>query len=112
MDALVRTPGKAATLEQAGVRLVTGDLSDTATLVDMASGADGLFHIAGWFKVGVRDRSDGERVNVEGTRAVLGTQLGFDPLWIVAGVFVAAILWIIIARIDDRIRPANRAQRQ
>jgi nucleoside-diphosphate-sugar epimerase len=71
VDALVRNPGKAATLEQAGVRLVKGDLSDTATLVDMASRADGLFHIAGWFKVGVRDRSDGERVNVEGTRAVL-----------------------------------------
>jgi nucleoside-diphosphate-sugar epimerase len=58
-------------LEQAGVRLVEGDLGDTATLVDAARGADGLFHVAGWYKVGVRDRSDGERVNVEGTRAVL-----------------------------------------
>ena len=71
MDALVRTPSKATALEQAGVRLVPGDLADVAALTEAARGADGLFHVAGWYKVGVRDRSDGERVNVEGTRSVL-----------------------------------------
>jgi nucleoside-diphosphate-sugar epimerase len=34
-------------------------------------GVDGVFHIAGWYKVGTRDKSDGERVNVQGTRNVL-----------------------------------------
>jgi nucleoside-diphosphate-sugar epimerase len=71
VDALVRTPSKATALEQAGVRLVPGDLADVAALIQAARGADGLFHVAGWYKVGVRDRSDGERVNVEGTRSVL-----------------------------------------
>ncbi|MDQ2693136.1 MAG: NAD-dependent epimerase/dehydratase family protein, partial [Chloroflexota bacterium] len=32
---------------------------------------DGVFHVAGWYKIGVRDKSDGERVNVQGTRNVL-----------------------------------------
>ena len=32
---------------------------------------DGVFHIAGWYKLGVRDPSEGERVNVRGTRTVL-----------------------------------------
>jgi nucleoside-diphosphate-sugar epimerase len=71
VDALVRNPAKASMLQAAGVRLVVGDLDDKATLISAATGADGLFHVAGWFKIGVRDRSDGERVNVDGTRAVL-----------------------------------------
>lgn len=71
VHALVRNPAKASKLQQAGVRLVVGDLDDTATLVRTATGTDGIFHVAGWFKVGVRDRSDAERVNVGGTRVVL-----------------------------------------
>jgi nucleoside-diphosphate-sugar epimerase len=71
VDALVRNPAKATALEHAGVRLVRGDLGDVAALTEATRGADGLFHVAGWYKVGVRDRSEGERVNVEGTRSVL-----------------------------------------
>ncbi len=71
VDALVRNPAKATALEQAGVRLVPGDLTDVAALTEAARGSDGLFHVAGWFKIGVRDRGEGERVNVEGTRSVL-----------------------------------------
>src|SRR5579884_4023999 len=35
------------------------------------AGADGVFHIAGWYKIGTRDKSEGERINVLGTRNVL-----------------------------------------
>lgn len=35
------------------------------------AGADGVFHVAGWYKVGARDRSAAEAVNVTGTRNVL-----------------------------------------
>ena len=36
-----------------------------------ADGADGLFHVAGWYQLGARDDTPARRVNVDGTRAVL-----------------------------------------
>jgi len=35
------------------------------------TGVDGVFHIAAWYKVGVRDKSQAETINVGGTRNVL-----------------------------------------
>src|SRR4030065_2272207 len=32
---------------------------------------DGVYHVAGWYKIGTRDKSDGEKVNVQATRNVL-----------------------------------------
>ena len=54
-----------------GVRVVRGDLFDAAALDQLCTGVDGLFHVAGWYKLGTRDPSAGRRVNVDGTRAVL-----------------------------------------
>jgi nucleoside-diphosphate-sugar epimerase len=34
-------------------------------------GADGLFHVAGWYQIGVRDTTPAQRINVDGTRNVL-----------------------------------------
>jgi nucleoside-diphosphate-sugar epimerase len=34
-------------------------------------GVDGVYHIAGWYKIGVRDKSEGQKINVDGTRNVL-----------------------------------------
>ena len=34
-------------------------------------GVDGVFHVSGWYKVGVRDKSQAYAINVEGTRNVL-----------------------------------------
>ena len=69
--ALVRDPGKASALTALGVELVPGDLDDTAALDRLCDGVDGLFHVAGWYKLGQRDPSVGDRVNVVGTRNVL-----------------------------------------
>ncbi len=69
--ALVRSPARAADLRTLGVQLVEGDLADDAGLDRLLDGADGLFHVAGWYKLGERDLSAGQRVNVEGTRNVL-----------------------------------------
>ncbi|MDT0212974.1 NAD-dependent epimerase/dehydratase family protein [Rothia sp. ARF10] len=69
--ALVRTPGRATALSALGVELVEGDLDSDEALDRLLAGADGLFHVAGWYKLGERDRSAGRRVNVEGTRNVL-----------------------------------------
>lgn len=69
--ALVRTPRSATALSALGVEMVEGDLDDTAALDRLCTDVDGLFHVAGWYKVGQHDSSPGTRVNVEGTRHVL-----------------------------------------
>lgn len=69
--ALVRTPSKAADLANLGAELHEGDITDKESMRAPMRGADGLFHIAAWYKVGLRDSSMAERMNVEGTRNVL-----------------------------------------
>ena len=69
--ALVRDRSRAGRLEALGVEFVEGDLDDAAALDRLCAGADGLFHVAGWYKLGQRDPSPGEKVNVEGTRNAL-----------------------------------------
>ena len=69
--ALVRAPDHAADLVRLGVRLAPGDITDPASVRAAMRGADALFHVAGWYKVGARDRSMAWRVNVDGTRHVL-----------------------------------------
>ncbi|MBI3975938.1 MAG: NAD-dependent epimerase/dehydratase family protein [Armatimonadetes bacterium] len=69
--ALVRDPKKAADLAALGIRLHRGDITERASLREPMSGVDGVFHIAGWYKIGARDRRPAERINVEGTRNVL-----------------------------------------
>lgn len=69
--ALVRDPARASALSSLGVELVPGDLDDAAALDRLCDGMDGLFHVAGWYRLGQRDPSLGTRVNVEGTRNAL-----------------------------------------
>lgn len=75
--ALVRDPRRAGALEALGADVVPGDLDDHAALDRLLAPApdgtpvDGLFHVAGWYKLGDPDPSTGERVNVAGTRNVL-----------------------------------------
>ncbi len=69
--ASVRDPHKAKDLETLGVRLFKGDVTEKESMREAMTGVDGVFHVAGWYKIGVKDKSDGERVNVLGTRNVL-----------------------------------------
>lgn len=69
--ALVRDPAGAGSLSSAGVDLVPGDLDDAEALDELCAGVDGLFHVAGWYKLGQRDPSVGTKVNVAGTRNAL-----------------------------------------
>ena len=69
--ALARTPEAATDLRDLGVTLVPGDLDDAAALARLLDGADGFFHVAGWFKYGRREREALHAVNVQGTRNAL-----------------------------------------
>lgn len=69
--AIVRNPSKAGDLIAAGVTVVKGDVTNMESMRSPMTGADGVFHIAGWYKIGVRDRAEAVAINVDGTRNVL-----------------------------------------
>jgi nucleoside-diphosphate-sugar epimerase len=68
---VVRNPAKAQDLAQLGVTLHQGDVTEKESMRKPMTGVDGIFHVAGWYKVGVRDKSQAYAINVEGTRNML-----------------------------------------
>jgi nucleoside-diphosphate-sugar epimerase len=70
--AIARNPAKAVALRSMGVDLWAGDITDRESMRVPMTGVDGVFHVAAWNKVGVRDKSQAYSVNVDGTRNVLG----------------------------------------
>lgn len=71
VHATIRDPRKATELQSLGVQLFEGDVTDRESMRAPMQGVDGVFHVAGWYKVGVRDKTPGEKVNIQGTRNVL-----------------------------------------
>lgn len=86
--ALVRNPGKAGKLEKLGVQLYQGDVTDQASMRAPMTGVDGVFHVAGWYKIGTADKAEGQRVNVDGTRNVLALM---QELGIAKGVYTSTL---------------------
>lgn len=71
VHASVRDINKASALKSLGVKLFKGDVTDKESMREAMTGVDGVYHVAGWYKVGVKDKTPGEQVNIEGTRNVL-----------------------------------------
>ena len=71
VTAIVRRPDQARELAAMGVEMHAGDVTDKASMRAPMRGVDGVFHIAAWYKIGVRDKSVAEHINVQGTRNVL-----------------------------------------
>ena len=71
VNALVRDKSKAEELKALGVELSEGDITDKESMRLPMSEAEGVFHIAAWYKVGVPNSLLAERINVDGTRNVL-----------------------------------------
>lgn len=69
--ALVRDPQKADNLKRIGATIVKGDVTNKESMRTPMKECDGVFHVAGWYKVGARDKSPGQKINVDGTRNVL-----------------------------------------
>lgn len=68
---LVRNPAAAHALVQQGATLHAGDVTDKASMREPMSGVEGVFHVAGWYKVGARDQRPAAPTNIDGTRNVL-----------------------------------------
>ncbi len=71
VTALVRKRGAASDLRDLGVDLRPGDITDPESVRAAMRGADAVFHLAGWYRIGRPDAREAHRVNVEGTRVVL-----------------------------------------
>ena len=71
--ALVRNPEKAKELGDIGCTLAQGDVTDKESMGLPMTNCDGVFHVAGWYKIGARrkSRKEGTRTNIDGTRNVL-----------------------------------------
>lgn len=69
--AVVRDPARASALAGMGVRVFSGDVANKDSMRAPMTGADAVFHVAGWYKIGVRDKSPAVATNVHGTRHVL-----------------------------------------
>lgn len=86
--ALVRDPAKADELVRLGIELAKGDVTQPDSLIEPMRGCDGVFHVAGWYKIGSRDKSQGQKINVEGTRNVL---TAMQQLGITKGVYTSTL---------------------
>lgn len=89
--ALVRSSSKArdrGLVGAEGVRVVEGDVTEKASMRDAMAGTDGVFHLAAWYRVGARDASVAEAVNVAGTRNVLELM---DELGVEKGVYTSTL---------------------
>jgi nucleoside-diphosphate-sugar epimerase len=84
--ALVRRPF--AELTANGVEQRSGDIADRDGVRAAMRGADGVFHVAAWYRVGAADRREAERANVEGTRVVLEAM---RDLGIAKGVYTSTL---------------------
>ena len=85
--ALVRSPQRAVWLAEKGATLAQGDITDEESLRAPISGVDGIFHLAAWYELGVRDKSRMHEINVDGTRNVLEVmkELGFKEVYNIVG---------------------------
>jgi nucleoside-diphosphate-sugar epimerase len=69
--ALARQPARASDLAALGVTVAAGDITVKNSMRPAMAGVDGVFHLAGWYHLGARDRFAAEWINVDGTRNVL-----------------------------------------
>jgi nucleoside-diphosphate-sugar epimerase len=88
VHASVRSPEKTKDLKALGIRVFKGDVTDKESMREAMTGTDGVFHVAGWYKIGTRDKSGGEKVNIQGTRNVLELM---EELKIPKGVYTSTL---------------------
>lgn len=86
--ALARFRARADNLYTLGVSVHIGDITVRESLRAPMTGVDGVFHVAGWYKVGTRDKRPAELVNVQGMRNVLEMMRELD---IPKGVYTSSL---------------------
>jgi len=77
---LVRDPAgePAGRLRNQGATIIHGDITEPETMRQAMEGAEVLFHIAAWYKIGAADPTPALSINAQGTRNVLELALQLD----------------------------------
>src|SRR5258708_37665459 len=89
--AIVRSSSPPDNLQGLDCEIVTGDLTDRGSLAAALRGVRSLFHVAADYRFWARDPSVILRVNVEGTRSLMGEALSAGVERIVYTSSVAAL---------------------
>lgn len=69
---LVRSEQAAETFAALGTKAVLGDITEIETMRSAMQNCEMVFHLAAWYKIGKRQQALAEKINVDGTRNVLG----------------------------------------
>jgi dihydroflavonol-4-reductase len=72
VSALARSPRDIVDFQTRGISPVPGDITNIESMRNAMRGSDVVFHIAGWYRFGARNQGPAEKINVVGTRNVLG----------------------------------------
>lgn len=75
--AMVRSEEKGVALKKAGAEVVLADLADKESLKDAVRGVSGVVHVAALFRQAGLPESEFQKINVEGTRALLDYSVQF-----------------------------------
>jgi len=102
--ALVRQASAGQDLVRAGVQVIEGDLTLKESMRAPMRGADGVFHIGAWYRIGGGDTARAESVNVGGTHNVFELM---KELEIPKGVYTSSLVVFGDTRgraVDERYR--------
>jgi nucleoside-diphosphate-sugar epimerase len=72
VSALARSPKDIVDFQTRGISPVPGDITNIESMRNAMRGSDVVFHMAGWSRYGRNKQAMAEKVNVDGTRNVLG----------------------------------------
>lgn len=77
---LTRHPEDATDLRALGATVVEGDIADPDSMRQSMAGSDVVFHMAGWYEIGLPPSAAKrmQKINVEGTKNVLGLAVELD----------------------------------
>ena len=106
--AIARDPSRARDLRALGVQVRPGDVTIAESVWGPMMGVDGVFHVAGWYKIGAAGRAEAEKINVEGTRNVL---TAMKELRIRKGVYTSTLAVFSDTHgklVDETVRPDGK----
>ena len=76
--AVARQPARATRDLPDAVEIVEGDITNKESMRESMARCDRVFHLAGWYRIGVDDPTTAHRINVDGTRNVLELMADLD----------------------------------
>ena len=76
--AVARQPTRATGDLPDDVEIVEGDITNKESMREPMARCDRVFHLAGWYRIGVDDPTTAQRINVDGTRNVLELMAELD----------------------------------